>query len=163
LIATLSPNQALAWRVRRRHLSTPPASLPTPAAANEAHDEQKQYGTYGGIDDSSDQSGPEMDAELGQQPASDQGTEQSHDKIADEPEAGSLHELTRQPAGNQANKQNDQQALARHVHVATSGLTQKQHHRPGSVRLYNFDQFAARPGLYLRGSTGWSFRTKSLG
>jgi len=74
------------------------------AAANEAHDEQEQYGTYGGIDDGSDQSGPEMDAELRQQPASDQGTQESDDKIADEPESGSLHELTRQPAGDQANK-----------------------------------------------------------
>jgi hypothetical protein len=163
LIATLSPNQAFACRMRRSYLSPPPASLPPPAAANEAHDEQKQHGTYGGIDDGSDQSGTEMDAELGQQPASDQGTQQSDDKVADEPEAGSLHELTRQPAGDEANKQDDQQALARHVHVATSGLTPKQHHSLGSVRLYNFDQFATRRGLYLRGSLGGSFRTKSPG
>jgi hypothetical protein len=66
-----------------------------------------------------------MDPELGQQPASDQGTQQSDDKVADEPEAGSLHELTRQPAGNETHKQDDQQALARHVHISTSGLTLK--------------------------------------
>jgi hypothetical protein len=49
----------------RRYLSTPPASLPSPAAANQAHDEQKQYGTYGGVDDCTDQAGPEVDPELG--------------------------------------------------------------------------------------------------
>jgi hypothetical protein len=77
------------------------------------------------MDDCTDQSGPEMDAELGQQPASDQGTQQSDDKISDEPEAGSLHELACQPAGNETHKQDDQQALARHVHIFTSGLTLK--------------------------------------
>ena len=109
--------------MRRGYLSTPPASLPPPTAANEAHDEQKQYGTYGGIDDGADQAGPEMDPKLRQQPASDQGTQESDDKVADEPEASSLHELTRQPACDETNKQNHQQALARHVHAATSGLT----------------------------------------
>ena len=81
---------------------------PRSAAVNEAHDEQKQHGTYGGVDDCIDQSGPEMDAELGQQPASDQGTQEADDKVADEPEAGSLHELARQPAGNETHKQDDQ-------------------------------------------------------
>jgi hypothetical protein len=45
---------------------------------------------------------------LGQQPASDQGTQEADDKVADEPEAGSLHELARQPAGNETHKQDDQ-------------------------------------------------------
>jgi hypothetical protein len=136
-------------------LSPPPASLPSPAAANEAHDEQKQYGTYCGVDNCIDQSGPEMDAELGQHPASDQGTQQSDDKVADEPKAGSLHELARQPAGNETHKQDDQQALARHVHISTSGLTQRQHHRPVCGRLYNFDQFAARLALiYVAANSG---------
>ncbi len=39
----------------RRYLWTPPAPLPPPSAAtaatNEAHDEQEQYGTDGGVED----------------------------------------------------------------------------------------------------------------
>jgi hypothetical protein len=48
---------------------------------------------------------PKMDPELGQQPASDKGTQDSDDKVADESEAGPLHDLAGEPAGNEANKQ----------------------------------------------------------
>jgi hypothetical protein len=44
-----------------------------------SQDEQDQHGADGGVDDGTDQSGPEMDAELGQQPASDKGTQDSDD------------------------------------------------------------------------------------
>jgi hypothetical protein len=87
--------------------------LPSPSAAsNEAHDEQEQNGADGGVDDGTDQSGPEMDPELGQQPASDQGTQEPDDKIAHKPKTGPLHELARQPTRNETHKQDDQQALA---------------------------------------------------
>jgi type IV secretory pathway VirB10-like protein len=123
LIATLLPNQTLPRHGRRSYLSTPPAPLPSPStASNEAHDEQQQYGTDGRVDDGTDQSGPKMDAELGQQPASDKGTQDSDDKVADESEAGPLHDLASKPAGYEANEQDDQQAFARHVHLMTSGF-----------------------------------------
>jgi len=52
--------------------------LPSPSAAsNEAHDQQEQYGADGGVDDGADQSGPKMDAELRQQPASNKGAQDS--------------------------------------------------------------------------------------
>jgi hypothetical protein len=41
-------------------------------------------------------------------------------KVADESEAGSPHDLAGEPAGNEANKQYDQQAFTRHVHLVTS-------------------------------------------
>jgi hypothetical protein len=97
--------------------------LPSPSAAsNEAHDQQEQYGTDGGVDDCTDQSGPKTDAELGQQPASNKGAQDSDDKVADESEAGPLHDLASKPAGYEANEQDDQQAFARHVHLMTSGF-----------------------------------------
>ena len=69
--------------------------------------------------------GPEMDAELGQQPATNKGAQDSDDKIADESEAGPLHDLAGEPAGNEPDKQYDQQAFARHVHVVTSRLARE--------------------------------------
>ena len=57
-----------------------------------------------------------MDAELGQQPAPDEGADDSDDEIADDPEPGALHDLTGQPPGNQADEQYDEKAFARHVH-----------------------------------------------
>jgi hypothetical protein len=58
--------------------------LPPPSAAtNEAHDEQEQYGTDGGIEDCTNQSRSEMDTELGQQPASDKGAQNSDANVAD--------------------------------------------------------------------------------
>jgi hypothetical protein len=101
--------------------------LPPPSAAsNEAHDEQEQYGTDCGVDDCADQSGPDMDPELWQQPASNKGTQDSDDKVADESEAGPLHDLAGEPAGNEANKQYDQQAFARHVHLVTSRFAREE-------------------------------------
>jgi hypothetical protein len=128
LIATLFGKQTLAWRERRGYLSTPPAPLPPPATSNEAHDEQEQYGADGGVDDCTDQSAPEMDPELGQQPASDKGAQDSDDNVADDSESGPLHDLAGEPAGNEANKQYDQQAFARHVHLVTSRFA-----REGSI------------------------------
>jgi hypothetical protein len=106
--------------------------LPPPSAAsNEAHDEQEQYGTYGGVEDCTDQSGSEMDAELGLQPASDKGAQDSDDNVADESEAGPLHDLAGEPAGNEANKQYNQQAFARHVHLVTSRFAEKEASQTG--------------------------------
>ena len=62
----------------------------------------------------------EMDAELRQQPAPDEGADDSDDEIADDPEPGALHDLTRKPSGNQADKQDDEKAFARHVHAYRS-------------------------------------------
>src|SRR6185503_12690543 len=81
-----------------------------------------------------------MDPELGQQPASDKGPQDSDDKIADESEAGPLHDLAGEPAGNEPDKQYDQQAFARHVHVVTSRLAREKHHKPACRCLYRIDR-----------------------
>jgi hypothetical protein len=131
LIATLW-SQILARRRRRSYLSTPPVPLPSPSAAsNEAHDEQEQNGADGGVDDGTDQSGPEMDPEVGQQPASEKGTQNSDEDVADESEAGPLDDLASEPAGNEADKQYDQQAFARHVHLLTSRFAREEASQTG--------------------------------
>jgi hypothetical protein len=43
-----------------------------------------------------------MDAELRQQPASDEGAHDSDDQVADETEAGSLYDLAGKPSRNQS-------------------------------------------------------------
>jgi hypothetical protein len=105
--------------------------LPTPAAANEAHDKQEQNGADGGVDDCTDQSGSKMDPELRQQPASEKGTQDSNDEVTDESEASPLHDLAGEPAGNEANKQDDQQAFARHVHLMTSRFAREEASQTG--------------------------------
>lgn len=57
-----------------------------------------------------------MDTELRQQPASDKGAENADDDIANETKAGPAHDLTCQPACNQTDKQDEQQAFTGHVH-----------------------------------------------
>ena len=58
-----------------------------------------------------------MDAELRQQPAADEGTHNADDEVADDPRSGTLHDLTRQPSSNEANRKYDHQAFARNVHL----------------------------------------------
>ena len=43
-----------------------------------------------------------MQAELREKPAANEGTCDSDEEVADDPEAGALHDLARQPSGNQA-------------------------------------------------------------
>jgi hypothetical protein len=96
--------------------AAPPAS-PSAATSKESHDEEQQYRTDGGVDDCADQSSTKMDAQLRQQPTSDKGTQNPDNEVANDPEAGALHDLTCQPACNETHKQNDQQAFTRHIHV----------------------------------------------
>ena len=49
-----------------------------------------------------------MDTELGQQPAPDKRTQDPDDDVADDSEAGPLHDLAGEPAGDEAKKQDDQ-------------------------------------------------------
>ena len=43
-----------------------------------------------------------MDAELRQQPTTDEGAYDSNDEIADDPKSGALYDLAGQPSGNEA-------------------------------------------------------------
>jgi hypothetical protein len=61
-----------------------------------------------------------MDAEPGQQPTTYKGAQDTDDQIADDPESGPAYDLTGQPACNETYEQYDQEAFARHIHLATS-------------------------------------------
>jgi hypothetical protein len=68
---------------------------------------------------------------LRQQPAPEKGTQDSDDKVADQSKAGPLHDLAGEPAGNEANKQDDQQAFTRHVHLVTSRFAREEASQTG--------------------------------
>src|SRR4051794_2774264 len=59
-----------------------------------------------------------MDAHPRQYPAPQEGAQYAKNYIADEPKAGPSHELPCQPACNEADNQNDEQAFAGHIHHA---------------------------------------------
>ena len=67
----------------------------------------------------------------GSNQASDKGADDSDDNVADDSEAGPLHDLAGEPAGNEANKQYDQQAFARHVHLVTSRFAREEASQTG--------------------------------
>jgi hypothetical protein len=48
-----------------------------------------------------------MDAELRQQPTPDEGTDNSNEEIAEDPEPSALHDLASQPFSEKANHQDD--------------------------------------------------------
>jgi hypothetical protein len=61
-----------------------------------------------------------MDAELGEQPATDEGTNNSNDQITDQTKAGPSHDLAGQPSRDDSNQQDDEKTFARHVHFLPS-------------------------------------------
>jgi hypothetical protein len=50
-----------------------------------------------------------------------------------------LHDLAGEPAGNEPNKQYNQQAFARHVHLLTSRLARDEHYNWLNYCLYQID------------------------
>jgi len=101
-----------------------PASIPascqprSPAisAPNQPHNQQQNQGANGGVDDRGDRPRTQVNAELRQEPTSDESAGHSDNEIAFEPEARALHDLTCKPSGNEANNKYDQQTFTRHVH-----------------------------------------------
>ena len=57
-----------------------------------------------------------MNTEPEQQPISNERADDPDQEVANDPETGSSNEMTRQPAGNQAHHEDDQQAFIGHVH-----------------------------------------------
>jgi hypothetical protein len=100
--------------------TTAPSASPSTATAEKQYHEEQQYRADGGVDDRADDTAAEMDAELGQQPTAYKGTQDTDDQIADDPESGPAYDLTGQPAGDESHEQYDQEAFARHIHLATS-------------------------------------------
>jgi hypothetical protein len=76
----------------------PPSVSPSFVAPDEPQKQQKQYRTDRCVDDRTDNSGAEMDADLRQQPASYEGAYYPDNKVTNEAETGPSHDLPSQPA-----------------------------------------------------------------
>ena len=66
-----------------------------------------------------------MEAELRKEPAANEGACDSYEEVADNPEAGALHDFAGQPSGNEADHQYDQEVFTRHVHVRILHMRQQ--------------------------------------
>jgi len=93
-----------------------PASAPAAASAKQSHDKKQQDRTESCINDCADHPGAQMDANFRQRPVADKGTHYPDKDVANDPEAGSSHDLAGQPARDEPDEQYDQQAFVRHMH-----------------------------------------------
>src|SRR5713226_2515168 len=87
---------------------------PSAASVDQPEHDQKQHGADGGGDDGGDDAGAKVDAQLGQQPAADQGADDPDADVRDETEAGAAHDVSGKPPGNKTDKQNDEKTFTRH-------------------------------------------------
>jgi hypothetical protein len=55
-----------------------------------------------------------MDAQLREQPATDEGANNSDGEIGNEAETGATHDLSCEPAGDDTDQQNDEKTFPRH-------------------------------------------------
>src|SRR5689334_10109132 len=88
----------------------------TAPAAKKPHNDQEQNGPDGRIDDFRNKPATEVDTELGKQEAGDQGAGDANENISDDAKTGAAHDLAREPARNQADEQNDQDAFIGYAH-----------------------------------------------
>ena len=79
-----------------------PAAAETTAARKESDEKEQHDRADRGVDDEADGPDTEMDVQPWQQPIADERTDDSDDQVTDEAEAAASHDLTRQPAGNDA-------------------------------------------------------------
>src|SRR5215813_5603270 len=116
----LPPAAALSVEISDRRSQRLPASSPATSTesstANQAKQQQKNDGAYEGIQNERDDTGAEMNADARQQPVTDESADQTDDQIANQSEAAALHNPTGQPAGNDADDQNDQETLIGQIH-----------------------------------------------
>ncbi len=58
-----------------------------------------------------------MDVQAWKQPVTNKGTEDTYDKVSNKPEPAASHDLSGQPASDDANDNNDQEAFIRKIHL----------------------------------------------
>jgi hypothetical protein len=91
-----------------------------------------------------------VEAELGKEPTANEGTSDSDEKVADNPEPGALHNLTGQPSGNEADHQYDQETFTRHVHLRILQLHQQADKFPPAHETGDPSAKTARPKANIR-------------
>jgi hypothetical protein len=105
--------------------------MPPASATNEPDDQQQQQRADGGVDDCRDNARAEVEAELREEPTADEGTCDSDEEVADNPEPGALHDLARQPSGYETDHQYDQETFTRLcIFVSSSCISKLTNFRP---------------------------------
>ena len=92
------------------------------------------------------------------EPTANEGTSDSDEKVADNPEPGALHNLTGQPSGNEADHQydqetvtyRDQETVTRHVHLRILQLHQQADKFPPAHETRDPSEKTARPKANIR-------------
>lgn len=102
----------------------------------QADEQEKQDRANRGIDDGRNDARTEMDSELRQEPARNEGAYDSHDEVADEAKAGPLDDLAREPAGSDTDNQYDEKIFARYVHVCVPAIGSPGGGYPGCHRSH---------------------------
>src|ERR1700726_1595353 len=93
-----------------------PAASAAPAAAHQSQDQQQDNGADEGVQDQRDNSGPEVNAKLRQQPVADKRADQADQQIADQSKTAPLHHPARQPARDNSDDDDDEETLIGEVH-----------------------------------------------
>ena len=81
------------------------AALEPAAGSNQAHHQQQDDGADHGIDDFPDHAGADVNAELRQQQVCHQRAGDADKDVTDQAESSAAHDLAREPAGDQPDKQ----------------------------------------------------------
>jgi hypothetical protein len=110
------PQQSKARLLSTASPTIAPAAAQSAATTDESDDEQQHDGADRGIDDCADNSDTKMNADLRQQPVTDEGADNSDHKVTNQPETGTIDDFTGEPPGNDTNQQYDKETFIRHVH-----------------------------------------------
>src|SRR5262245_31922484 len=92
-----------------------PGPTPWEAAGEEPDDDQQQHGADGRHDDGRQHAARQMNPQTRHQPAADQSAYDADGHVANQAEAAALDNLAGEPAGNDADDQNDQKPLSSDV------------------------------------------------
>src|SRR5580658_3718413 len=99
-----------AWPRPRRYPSCASPSAST--SANESDDDQKQNCADRGVGDRGYDAVAEMNVELRQRPASDEGAGNADDEVAEDSKARALHDLAGDPSGDDADADDDEKTFS---------------------------------------------------
>src|SRR5215203_5794587 len=89
-----------------------PTPAPAATAPQQPCQQQQEHGPERRADNRGEDAGAEPDAETREQQARNQRADDADDEVADEAEAGPLHELSGEPPGDQADQQDDGKTFA---------------------------------------------------
>jgi hypothetical protein len=84
--------------------------------SNETEYEQQHDCAYERVNNQGNDSYTEMDVKPRQQPVTDKGAQQTDYQIPNQTKARALHHLACQPAGNEPNHDDNQEAFIREMH-----------------------------------------------